>query len=141
MPGLSTNSFTTIERVAEGKKLHDLVAALCALDPARSGCTFRRVRLAWVPTRPQQTSQRKDGALGGTRHKGGGEWGCLFAASDPVRLAPGGAIAADDGAVHPDTVMPGEGRKLLAKCPEMRPNAWVAVDIDIAAFRDGLVAS
>ena len=30
---------------ADQKKLHDLVAGLCVLDPARTGCAFRRVSL------------------------------------------------------------------------------------------------
>lgn len=35
-------------RRRENKKLHDLLPALCAIDPILTGCTFRQARLEWV---------------------------------------------------------------------------------------------
>merc|ERR1712107_917324 len=87
---------------SEQKKLHDLLPALCAIDPSLTGCTFRQAKLEWArggnkssgdrkgsknaahkkdPTKDPYDNTNKSGErvfpspIG--RWKNGGEWGCV----------------------------------------------------------------
>merc|ERR1712070_1120891 len=59
---------------ASDKKLHDIVAGLCAIDPAYSGCSFRRVQVELL---------RKEAG------KGKLEWGCQYAVGSALWPRPG----------------------------------------------------
>jgi len=63
---------------ARGKKLHDLLAGLAAIDPRATGCGWRRVNQRWSKTENQKLLAA-DG-----RAKNGGEWVCVYAVGEEV---------------------------------------------------------
>jgi hypothetical protein len=65
----------SVYKNASDKKLHDLVAGLCAIDPAYSGCSFRRAQLELIP---QGTGKDKKV-----------QWGCRHAVGPAVWPRPG----------------------------------------------------
>eukprot|EP00933_Yihiella_yeosuensis_P082407 TRINITY_DN96273_c0_g1_i1.p1 TRINITY_DN96273_c0_g1~~TRINITY_DN96273_c0_g1_i1.p1 ORF type:complete len:651 (+),score=82.83 TRINITY_DN96273_c0_g1_i1:69-1955(+) len=109
---------------ADGKKLHDLVAGLCAIDPAMSGCGFRKAKLDFIKAQNPKYFD-KHGKLTGGRWKNGGEWGCRYGVGKVEYFWKDGSNLDQSSCEEID----------------MPSNVWISVDVDLDRFRDCLVGS
>jgi len=135
------------ETAARGKKLHDLVAGLAAIDPRATGCGWRRVNLRWLKTENKHLLSTEG------RAKHGGEWACIYAVggevSNPRSEAEGEELAVDEDSVYEKpfaVAVYGDGDEKWTLEQEFtydqkdktKWNAWITVSVDLNLFAENL---